>query len=221
MTNALFILNRPRSKPPKDLKAWVGIDSNCVVNLLTEKFKSKSDKLKAIKLNKDSSWGLIQTIEASKILKKNIILINAVGGIVYEYGNHSSRDGENAPVEIIVANRHAISKIPEKPRKVELSLIPEFDIDSLYENITSDEMIIFPCGKNSFVAEDGKLYRDQEEYNNLKSYAEKIEFNGDVKYIQTEFGIEFAKWKEEQNICRMQNFNKQWKESQLFSLSYI
>jgi len=211
-----------RQKIVRDLPAWTADQGNCVKNMLKSRFPSKADKLNQIELKENGSWMEEQSIQASKIIKRNLITKNAVGGDVCSVGNY--KDNTHNDVNIVVCNQHCTSAVPSFPKRKnwKLSLIEysTTSITRIYKEFDLKQSCSYLCG-SCVVNEGGAIIKSREAHDEVVEIASKYKMDeNNMMLTGSSFGVEFKHFKDLNDFQPTHKFNDNWAQSQIFCQPY-
>jgi hypothetical protein len=204
-----------------DIAMWEGKE-NCCAKILKEKYPARAEAIGKIRLRGDGGWGKYQSEEASKLLKKNIILKDRAEGVIYEVGGHKESK-KNPPLVIYDGDKHAHldNDLPKVLSGV--SVIPDKSTyDDVRKLVPADALVWKQ--KFGYVANEEKkkhVYKFASIDKEVNDKAQHIGFGGDVSLLSSGRSVVGKQWKEKNGIeptCKP--FLHIWKDVEKYPVMY-
>ncbi len=203
-----------------DIAMWEG-EENCCAKLLKEKYPARAEAIGKIRLRDDGGWGKYQSEEASKLLRKNIILKDRAEGVVYKVGRFGEK--KNPPLVIYDGDKHAHLD-NDLPRVLSgVSVIPD---KSTYEDVRKlvpADALVWKQ-KFGYVANEEKkkhVYKFASIDKEVKDRARHIGFEGDTSLLSSGRSVVGKHWKQKCGIeptCK--SFLHIWKAVEKYPVMY-
>lgn len=207
---------------------------NCAIELLKGRFPARARELDRIPLEANGGFGAKQLWAASRVLKRNLRLLDRLGGVMLETRDEDglwhyagiTRHGKPVPpVDLFDYEGHALDAIPARPK------IGEDDVVT-YEKIPTyhalrrqygPSSVVWPTSDGFIVMCNGEDYvaiRPEGVYTAIKRRAKELGVN-DVALVTSPFGVEVNAWRRDNRFDPTPvALSKLWKAANFYPRPY-